>query len=85
MVDLDRDHGARTVVKALMALTKELKLPVCAEGVETAQTARLLQSIGCETAQGFYFARPMPAHEFIEFVKAKSVVEGHLGDRPTVR
>lgn len=85
MVDLDRDHGARTVVKALMALTKELKLPVCAEGVETAQTARLLQSIGCETAQGFYFARPMPAHEFIEFVKAKSVVAGHLGDRPTVR
>jgi EAL domain-containing protein (putative c-di-GMP-specific phosphodiesterase class I)/ActR/RegA family two-component response regulator len=85
MVDLDRDAGARTVVKALMALTKELKLPVCAEGVETAQTARLLQSIGCETAQGFYFARPMPAHEFADFVKAKRVVRSHLGDRPAVR
>lgn len=79
IVDLDRDAGARTVVKGLMALMKELKLPVCAEGVETAKTARLLQSIGCETAQGFFFARPMPAHEFFEFVKDRRILTGVEG------
>jgi len=74
ITDLDRDSGARTVVKGLLALMKELKLPACAEGVETAKTARLLQSIGCETAQGFYFARPMPAYEFLEFAKGRRIL-----------
>ena len=71
IVDLDKDLNARTVVKAIVALARELSLPVCAEGIETEQTARFLQSIGCEKGQGFYFARPLPAGQFAEFVSAR--------------
>ncbi len=64
IVDLDNDPDARTVVKALVALARELGLPVCAEGVETDRTAAFLQSIGCEKAQGYFFSKPLPAEDF---------------------
>jgi EAL domain-containing protein (putative c-di-GMP-specific phosphodiesterase class I) len=43
------------------ALSKKLGKSVVAEGVETAEQARLLASMGCPGVQGYYFARPMPA------------------------
>lgn len=72
IVDLDKDLDAKTVVKAIVALARELRLPVCAEGIETEQTARFLQSIGCEKAQGFHFAKPSPAADFAAFVRGRN-------------
>jgi EAL domain-containing protein (putative c-di-GMP-specific phosphodiesterase class I) len=37
---------------------------VIAEGIEDRATAALLQALGCEEGQGFYFGKPMPANEF---------------------
>jgi EAL domain-containing protein (putative c-di-GMP-specific phosphodiesterase class I) len=42
-------------------MAKALKLAVVAEGVETPEQLSVLQELGCDLAQGFYFARPMPA------------------------
>ena len=47
---------------------KSLRLIVIAEGIETAQQLRLLRELGCDWAQGYYFAQPMPADEFAELV-----------------
>lgn len=58
------DQNADSVVRAILALAVELGLHVVAEGVEEMEQADHLQSRGCAIAQGYGYARPMPAHEF---------------------
>ncbi len=49
------------ITRATLSLAGEFKIEVIAEGVETAEQAALLLSLGCKYAQGYYFSRPMPA------------------------
>jgi len=51
-----------TVVTAVINLAHELGMNVIAEGVETAEQHSSLIRLGTDACQGFYFARPMPAH-----------------------
>jgi diguanylate cyclase (GGDEF)-like protein/PAS domain S-box-containing protein len=50
--------------QAIVVMAHKLDLKVIAEGVETQGQRELLQQIGCDSAQGFLFARPVPAEEF---------------------
>ena len=52
---------APELVRTIISLARDLGKNVVAEGVETAEQARLLASMGCPGVQGYYFARPMPA------------------------
>ena len=54
----------KIVVSHTIAMAKDLKLQVIAEGVETREHVEFLQESECDIAQGFYFARPMPYEEF---------------------
>jgi diguanylate cyclase (GGDEF)-like protein/PAS domain S-box-containing protein len=51
------------IVRALVSLAHTLKLDVVAEGVETSEQAELLKIIGCDSAQGWLYARPGPPEE----------------------
>jgi diguanylate cyclase (GGDEF)-like protein len=62
--DVMVDPNDATIAKAIIALALELNLKVTAEGVETHQHIAFLQQNRCEQAQGFYFSRPVPSHEF---------------------
>lgn len=53
----------RTIVRAIINLAENLNLDVIAEGIETAQQKRLLDSMGCRHAQGYFFSRPLPADQ----------------------
>ncbi len=60
-----RDYAA--VVNAIVSLAHNLGIQLVAEGVETADQIVLLQAMGCDQAQGFYFARPMKAEHAIAY------------------
>ncbi len=51
------------IAKTVIALAKILKLPVIAEGVESAEQLAFLAEHGCEEYQGYYFARPLPVDD----------------------
>ena len=53
-------------MKNIMKLARDLSITTVVEGVETEQQVEFLKSISCDIAQGYYFAKPMPAEEFEE-------------------
>ena len=55
---------AATIVHSTINLAHSLGLSVTAEGVEAAEALEQLKAWGCDYAQGYFFGRPMPAHEF---------------------
>ena len=65
---MTQDHDDETIVRAITQMAKGMRLRTLAEGVEDVGTLRLLAGLGCDVGQGYLWARPMPAGEFIEFV-----------------
>jgi diguanylate cyclase (GGDEF)-like protein len=59
--DLTQDSEDAAIVRAVIAVAKALALDVTAEGVETVEQVAVLNAYDCTQAQGYYFARPLPA------------------------
>lgn len=59
----------RTVVAALISIAKAFGCSVVAEGVETRQILDTLVALGCDEAQGFAIAHPMPADEVLAWIR----------------
>lgn len=53
------------IIKAIVTMSKALDLKVVAEGVETKRQSECLHKLGCDIAQGYYYARPLPIQDFI--------------------
>jgi len=62
----DADDAA--IVRSVIELAGALGLRVVAEGVEDERTWRLLHAVGCHVAQGWFYARPMPADELVTWL-----------------
>jgi len=63
VADLTRGSEDRAVVAALVSLAAEMNLMVVAEGVESEEQLAQLRELGCDYAQGFWFAPPSPPEE----------------------
>ncbi len=58
------------IAATIRELARQLGVPVIAEGVETAEHLALVRDLGCEFAQGYFFARPMPADDVASLMAA---------------
>lgn len=63
-----------SIVKAIIAVAKSLKLKVIAEGVETASQIKMLRRNKCDEIQGYYISKAVPPEEFEQFL-SKSIDE----------
>lgn len=67
--DITTDPTDLAIAEAVIAMAHKLGMQVVAEGVETAEQRALLEAAGCDFAQGYFFARPMPWEAFSLFVQ----------------
>ncbi len=63
------DRANANIVSLVIDLAHRFGLSVVAEGVEDRKTLAMLQKMGCDSVQGFVFSRPMPAHEFENWLR----------------
>lgn len=66
---LPTSSADQTIVRSTLALAHDMGLTTVAEGVEDEAAWRVLQQLGCDTLQGFYFSRPLAASEFDKWVQ----------------
>lgn len=64
---ISSDDNSTTIVDSMVELADNLGMGIIAEGVELEEQIERLLELGVTAAQGYYFAQPMPADEFIEF------------------
>lgn len=73
---LPHEANSRTIAEAVVSLAQALHLGIVGEGVETAEQARFLESIGCDTLQGYWVGRPMPADVLTAWLTARTRAKG---------
>ncbi len=74
--DISHDKEDKALVRAIVSMANGLDIGVVAEGVETREQQEILEAIGCQVMQGYYFARPMSAAE-----AEKLLVSHHTGGK----
>ena len=68
VLGMAKNRSDYLIVKATIDLGHNLGLKVTAEGIEDQQAWDTLQQLGCDLGQGFFMSRPLPEHEFEEWL-----------------
>ena len=77
IVKFDRDMSqayfenkrAKFVMEATMKMVHDMKLKIVCEGIETEEQVNTIVAMGIDYIQGFYFSRPLPMNEYLDFIK----------------
>ena len=72
---LDQTEGHSVIVRAIIQLAHTLGLKVIAEGAEVIGEVERLQEFGCDQAQGYFYARPLPPAELEKLLAAERLIE----------
>jgi len=73
-----RNPSLRAIFEANLGMARQLGLKTVAEGVEDRNDWDLVRELGCELAQGYFIARPMPANEFADWMAEWNIQLGSL-------
>ncbi|WP_339082903.1 EAL domain-containing protein [Pseudomonas sp. TMP9] len=68
--DMVKDPTDQAIVEAIIVMAHKLDMQVVAEGVETIEQRDLLMAAGCDFAQGYLFARPLPQDDFLAYLQS---------------
>lgn len=69
---MDEEEGDAVIVRSIIDLAHNLGLKAIAEGVETGAVWSRLQSLGCDTGQGYFFARPIPVEVLTQWMRTSA-------------
>jgi diguanylate cyclase (GGDEF)-like protein len=75
VLNMDADHDDAVLVRSAIDLGHNLGLTVVAEGVEGEAHVAALQDLGCDIAQGYHYARPMPSQDLTTWMRAHQLTE----------
>ena len=67
---MEKDNRSLELVRSIIGLGQNMGLNIIAEGVETREEAAILRDMGCEAAQGYHFAKPLPEQKVIDLLKS---------------
>jgi diguanylate cyclase (GGDEF)-like protein len=70
--DMLKNERAYKVIEHVISLAVSLNIGTVCEGLETEEQVEILRNLGCDMAQGYYFAKPMPLDEYEELVYGKN-------------
>jgi len=71
VVKLATDPAARTLVESVIAIARRLGLRTVAEGIETEAQREILIELNCDMGQGYLFAKPMAASDWLQWMQGK--------------
>ncbi len=77
---IQENSDDEVLVKAIVAMAKSLYLKVVAEGVESIEQLEILNMLGCDYAQGYFFSKPITAQQLREFVLENNCFWTDIGD-----
>jgi len=72
---LPANRESLAIVRAIVSLAKNLGFTITAEGIETLEQARILRGLACETLQGYYISKPVPAGEIPDLLERHWTVD----------
>ncbi len=81
---LGTEPEAEAIVAAIVGMARALSLDVVGEGVETTEQLAELNGLGCDFAQGYLFARPLPPEEITGLLAAADEAAAYVPERPAI-
>lgn len=66
---IDKDNKKAAIVKAILQMAHTLNFKTISEGVETKEELEFLKQHHCDSYQGYYYSKPLPAEEFIKLLQ----------------
>ena len=69
--DVPADHDDAAIVRAIIAMSRSLRMKVIAEGVETEEQQQFLRAEGCDEIQGFFSGRPVPPEKLLQRLRSR--------------
>ncbi len=73
-----QNKKAKFVMDAAMHMIHDMKLEIVAEGIETREQMEKIAEIGIEYIQGYYFSKPLPKDEFIQYIKTHNGLQDDI-------
>lgn len=67
--DMGKEKGSHELVRSIVGLGKNMNMTIVAEGVEEQEERDMLADMDCDRIQGYFYAKPMPEDEVVNFLK----------------